>query len=228
MNRRFLGGDETCTHVHAFSAQRHGRNQRAAVSHTAGSNKRDFQLVGSARQQDHIRDIVFTRVAATLEAVNRDRVAADGLGFERVTNRGALVDDLDAGVFQQRHVFLRAAACGFNDLDAALDDGIDVARVVRRIDGRQEGQVDGERLAGQFPAFGDFVGQIGRGLLGQTSNGTQTASVGNGSRQFGKTNPVHAALEDRVLNAKQFCNTCFHFILASCWDMTGRSRRPVI
>ena len=52
---------------------------------------------------------------------------------------------------------------GLDHLDAAFDDGLDVARIVRRRDGRQEGQVDAEGLVGHLAAAGDLLGQqLGR------------------------------------------------------------------
>jgi hypothetical protein len=98
----------------------------------AGSHEWDLQFIGCARQQDHVRDVVLARMAATLESVDADGIAADFLGLQRMPHRGAFVDHLDAGCFQRRHELLRTAARGFHDLHAAIVNGGDIFRIGRR------------------------------------------------------------------------------------------------
>jgi hypothetical protein len=50
--------------------------------------------------RNEVRHIVFAGMAAALEAVDADRVAADRLRLQRVRDRGAFVDHLDAGILE--------------------------------------------------------------------------------------------------------------------------------
>ena len=102
MHRGFHSGDKTRAHVHALRAQSKCGHQRTAIGHAAGRDKRDFQFVGSARQQDEVGDIVFTGVTAALKSVNAERVTTYGLRFERVAHRGAFVNHFDTGGLQSR------------------------------------------------------------------------------------------------------------------------------
>ncbi len=129
-----------------------------------------------------------------------------------MTHGGALVNHLDAVFLEDRQPFLRVVAGGFHRLDATLDDGLDIAGVVRLLDRGQEGQVDAERLVGHFPATADFLGQRRRSGLGQCGNHAQAAGIGHGGGQFGIADMVHAALNDRVLDTKQFSDSCFHAV----------------
>jgi hypothetical protein len=107
-------------------------DEAARIGHAAGGNERYLQLLRGARQQNHVGHVVFAGVAATLEAVDADRIATDLLGLERMPNGGTFVDHLDAGRLQHRHVLFRAASRGFDDLDSAFPDGGDVFRIRRR------------------------------------------------------------------------------------------------
>ena len=105
-------------------------------------------------------------MAAAFKPVHADRVAAYGLGLERVAHRGAFVDHFDIGFMQRGQPFLRVVACGFHHFDAAFDDGADVAGVIGRADGGQEGQVDAKRLVCHVAAAPDFGRQCFGAALG--------------------------------------------------------------
>ena len=109
------------------------------------------------------------------------------LGLQRMAHRGAFVDHLDAGVLQRRHVLLRAAAGGLDDLDAALDDR---ARCIpdraARVKRRQEGEVHAERLVGHLAAARDFLGQQFRRLLGQAGDDAEPAGIRHRGGQLGE------------------------------------------
>src|SRR5690606_8220341 len=113
----------------------------------------------------------------------------------------AFVDDLDAGAFQFREVINGLVAGGFDDFDATLDDRVDVFLVGRRFDGREDGHVDAERLVGHFATAFDFVGEVLRGRLSQTGEDAETAGIGHRRGQLRATDPLHAALDDRVFRA---------------------------
>jgi hypothetical protein len=156
-------------------------------------------------------------MATAFEAVDRNRVAADALGFQRMTNGGAFVDHLDAGAVQRREHLNRIVTSGFDDLDAAFDDCLDHAFIIGRVDHRQESQVHAERLVGHLAAFGDFIGQSRRRRLGQCGNDTEPASVGHSGGQFGKSHIMHAALNDRMFDAEKFRDACFHGMCSCSW-----------
>ena len=84
MDRRLLSGDKTGSHIDAVGPEGQRRRQGPAVGLAAGGHKGDFQFVGGPGQQNHIGDVVFARVPAAFESVHGNRVASDGLGFQRV------------------------------------------------------------------------------------------------------------------------------------------------
>ena len=64
---------------HSLGTQCQRCNEASAICHAAGYRKQNFQFVGCARQENHIRSIVFTRVSAALEIVHADGITADAL-----------------------------------------------------------------------------------------------------------------------------------------------------
>ena len=220
MHGRLLGGNKARTHVDALGAQAQGGCQRAAIGHTARCDKWNLEFIGGAGQQDEVGHIVLARVATALKPVHADRIAANGFSLERMAHRGAFVNDLDAGFVQRGQVFLRVVSGSLHRLDAAVDDGLDVARVIGRADGGQKGEVHAKGLVGHLAAAADLVGQVLRGALGQAGNHAQTACVGDGGGQFGKPHKMHTPLNDGVLNAKQFGDFGLHgrwFLSRQLW-----------
>src|ERR1051325_11425604 len=102
-----------------------------------------------------------------------------------MADTGAFMHDLDAMLLELGDMLLRLVACGLDDLDAAFDDGLAVFRVRRRVYGRQDGEVDAERLVSERAAARDFLGQILRRRLRQRGNETERAGIGDGSDQLG-------------------------------------------
>ena len=97
-------------------------------------------------------------------------------------------------------MILRLVAGGLHDLDAALDDGLAVFRVRRRLDRGKNGQIDAERLVGQAAAACDFFRQILGRRLRQRGDKAERAGIGDRGHQFGASHPLHAALHDRVFD----------------------------
>ena len=217
VHRRFLRGDETRAHVHAFGAECERRDETAPVGHPAGSDERNLQRLGRQRQQDEVRHVVFARMTSALEAVDAHGVTADLFGLERVPHRRALVNDLDAVLLQHRQVLLGTAARGLDDAHAAFDDGLDEFGVRRVGERRQERQVHPERLVGHFVAALDRRCELLGRAQRQGRDHAEAARVGNGRREFGQTDEMHAALDDRVLDAKELGDAGLH----------GRPRIPV-
>src|SRR3546814_9505400 len=63
---------------------------------------------------------------------------------------------------------------------------------------------------------GDLAGEVVRGRLGEASDDPQAAGVGHRRGQFGIADEVHAALDDRMLDAEEFCDPGLHGAWASC------------
>src|SRR5271167_475130 len=96
VRRSLLGGDEPRPHVDAVGAEGESSDQTARIGHAAGRHKRDLELLGHTRQQDHVWYVILARVPAAFEAVDADRIAADPLRRQRMANRGAFMDDYDS------------------------------------------------------------------------------------------------------------------------------------
>ena len=210
VNRRLDCGHEAGSHVHALGAHRERGDERAPVGLAAGGDEGDFKLVRGPWQQDHVGNVVLARVAGAFEAVDARGVAADALGLEGVAHRGAFVDHLDAGVFQVGQHRLRIVARGFHRLDAAVDDGLDDGRVVRRVERGQESQIDADGLVGHVLGPGDLVGEVLRRLLGQRGDDAKPSRLGDRRGEFGETDIVHPALDDGMFDAEQFGDSRLH------------------
>ena len=155
----FLGRDEAGAHVDAFGAHGQRAHQASPVGHTAGCDERDLQLVGRPRKQNEVRNVVFSRVPAALEAVDTESIDPESFRLQGVPDRGAFVDHLDAGLLEGWQPFLRVVAGRFDDLDPTVQNRADVAGIVGRRDGRKERDVHPKRLVRQFMALADFLGQ---------------------------------------------------------------------
>ena len=65
-------------------------------------------------------------------------------------------------------------------------------------------EIDAERLVGQVAAARDFLGEVFRRRLRQRGDQPERAGIGDGGDQLGASDPLHAALDDRVLDADEF------------------------
>ncbi|MGY3124992.1 hypothetical protein ACVWXQ_008929 [Bradyrhizobium sp. S3.14.4] len=129
-------------------------------------------------------------------------------GRERVADAGAFVHDLDAMPPELVDMLLRLVAGGLDHGDAGLDDGGAVFGVGRRLDRGQDGEVDAKGLVGEVAAARDLLGQVFRGRLGQRRDEAERAGVRDRGDQLGASDPLHAALDDRVLDADELCEPC--------------------
>ena len=182
---------------------------------------------GRGGDQDQARDVVLAGMAGALEAVDRDRVDAERLGLERVAHRRRLVDDLDAGGLEVGQVLDRVRAGGLDDRDAGLDDRLAVLRVGRRLDRRQDRQVDAERRVGQLARAGDLARQILGRRLRQRGQEAERAGVRDGGDELRPADPLHAALDDRVLDFERVGEACAEH--GGGWSPKGSApecRRP--
>ena len=119
-------------------------------------------------------------MTTALKAIDADCVAPDRLRLERVAHRGAFVDDLDARVVQCRQPFLRVVSSGLDNLDAAVDYCLDVARVVRWIAGGKKRKVDTKRLVGHVAAAPNLPRQIFGTGLGEGRQDAEAACIRDG------------------------------------------------
>ena len=180
---RLLGRDEARAHVDPVRPERERGDERPAVGHASRGDEGDRQLLRRPRQQDEVRHIVFARVAAALEAVDADRIAADRFRLQRMANRRALVDDLDSRLLQHGQPPLRIVARGLDDLHAAVDDRADETRIVGLGDCGKEGEVHRERLVGHLPAAADLIGERLRRALRQAGDDAEPARVRHRGRR---------------------------------------------
>jgi hypothetical protein len=123
------------------------------------------QLARRDRQQHQAGHVVLARMAGAFEAVDRHGVDAIAFGRQRMAHRGALVHDLHVMALQRLDEVLRAVARGLHDLHAAVDDGLHVLGVRRRLHRRQDREVHAKGLVGHRAHARDFLAQVvGRGL----------------------------------------------------------------
>ena len=120
------------------------------------------------------------------------------------------MNDFDVVFFENWQPFRRVVPSGFNRLHTAVDDDLNVFCIWGRCNGWKESQIHAERLVCQFLAFRNFFGQIFWCSLRERCDDAQTTCIGNGRCQLSKANKVHAALNDRVLNVEEFCDSSFH------------------
>lgn len=99
------------------------------------------------------------------------------VGFERVAHGGTFVDDLDTVFLEDRQDLHGIVPGGLDGLHAAIDDGFHIARIVRCVDDRQEGEVYTDWLVRHVAAAGNLVGKICRGTLRERRDDAETASV---------------------------------------------------
>jgi hypothetical protein len=198
MNGRFQRAHEPRPHINARSAQVERGGQALAVAEAAGGDEGNGQDLAGAVEQDEVGDVGLADVAGAFEAVDGQEVDAELDGAEGVPDGGALVQD-DAG----RLGFLEHLDDGagrvagrLDDADAFVEDGLRVARVVGRVDGGQQGEVDAEGLVRHALASSDLLAQgVGR-RLGERREDSESAGVGHRRGHFRISHPLHAALHD--------------------------------
>jgi len=146
------------------AAQRQGGDQAPGVGHAAGRPRREFSILGGARQQDHVRHVVLAGMSAALETVDADGIAAICSAFSECRTEVHLWITLMPAAFNAG-MYGSGLRPAVSTTVMRLPDGGDVFRIGRRAEARQEGQVDAERLVGEIAAARDFAGQQFRRLL---------------------------------------------------------------
>ena len=116
------------------------------------------------------------------------------------THRGALMNHLDTVLLEVIHVFLRLVAGGFDDLYAALDDGVPVLCVGGRVDGR---------IVKFTPKGLSVISRVRAISLARSSGVGWVSAVSPApSVSHGATicvaYPLHPTLNDGVLNSERF------------------------
>lgn len=105
-----------------------------------------------------------------------------GRGAGRLT---ALVQYDTPSLLQLPDDWPGAVAGRLDDLDALVDDGLGVSAVVRRVQGRQEGDVDAEGVLGHRPALLDLLAQVGWRWEDEGCDDAKPAGVGDRACQLG-------------------------------------------
>ncbi|MNP15533.1 hypothetical protein D3C76_1078970 [compost metagenome] len=207
---RLLAQHEPRTHVHTFCTQHQRRCQGAAVGDPAGGDNRDFHFAQYGGQHHHQRNVFLADVARGLEAIDGDDIGATALGRQRVAHRSAFMDDLDPVFLQAADHWRRVVAGRFHHLHTAFDDRIHPIAVVDALSRERQGQVHTKGFVREPACALDFTLQVGRGWLCAGRHHTEGASIGNRCGQFRTAYPLHATLNDRILDAQQFGDTGFH------------------
>lgn len=196
VNGRLDGAHEARAHVDAACAEHQRRRQALTVCEAARRDKGRIERLPRAAQQDEVCNVALADVARTLEAVDAEEINTQFDGALGVADGGALVQDDDAGGLELADDGAGRVTGGLDDLDALVDDGLRVGRVVGRQHGGQQRQVDGEGVLGQGAAALDLGAE---GLGGGEDEGrddAQTAGVGDGRGEVCGADVHHAALND--------------------------------
>lgn len=165
VDRRLHRAHEARPHVHPRGPQLQRRGQAVPVGEAARRDKRRGDVLARPTEEDEVGDVGFADVARALEAVDGEEVDAELGGGFRVADRRALVEHRAPRLLEHLDDGAGAVACGFDDADALVDDGLRVAGVVGRVDGREEGEVDAEGVLGHGAAAADFLAEcVGGGL----------------------------------------------------------------
>ncbi|MCY1408586.1 hypothetical protein D9M71_239080 [compost metagenome] len=149
-------------------------------------------------------------MASALETIDGNGVDPQTLRLQRMTDGDALVDHLQPGGLGLGDIGAGVVARRLEDLHPAGDDHVEVLVIGRRIDRRQQRQVHPERLVGHRLTTLDLPCQMLGVRLGQRSENAHPTGIGDRCSHFRAADPHHAALDDRVANAEEFCDACFH------------------
>ena len=160
---------ESGSHIDTLSTKSQSSSQTLAIGEATGGNKWHGQVLARTAQKNEVGDVGLTDVACTFKAVDGQEVHAQLDGGLGVSDRGALVQNDNAGLLQLLDYRTRVVAGGFDDLDTFLDNHLGVCGVVGRVEGGEEGQVDAEGVLGHGAASSDFLAQIFGGGLSEGS-----------------------------------------------------------
>lgn len=160
---------EASTHIDTLSAESKSSRKTLTISETTRSNKRNTQALACTAQKNEVGDIVLADMAGALETVNGEEVNAQLDSGFGVADGSALVEDDCAGLLELLDDGARVVAGGLDDLDSFIDDDLCVGAVVWGHHGGEEGQVDTEGVFGHSAASSDFLAQVFRGRLSESS-----------------------------------------------------------
>ena len=149
MYGRFLGDQETGSHIDTFTAQGQRSRQTATISDTAGCQHRYLQRLRGSGKQYQAAHILLARVSGALKAVNANHIHTDALGLQGVTHRHTLVDNLDIVGLETLHKGFRATTGGLNNFHTTVDDGIHVVVIIDFSRHHTDSEVDAEWLISQ-------------------------------------------------------------------------------
>lgn len=125
---------------------------------------------------------------STLEAINAQKVNTELNGTLGMADGGALVQDNAASGLEFGNDWARAVSGRLDDADAFVDDGLGVGAVVGRVDGGQQGDVDGKGVLCQCATLLDLLAQVGGRGKDEGGDDAQAASIGNRRGKFSVPN----------------------------------------
>ena len=116
-------------------------------------------------------------------------------------------DHHDPGVLPHLHVLSRIPGPGSHHLDAFLHDHLCHLIGV----GAHEHDVDADGLFRQLPGLSDLLADHLARRVGAADE-SQASGLRNGRCQMMLRHPGHSALDDRIFNSQQFCDSSFHSV----------------
>lgn len=140
--------------------------------------------------EDQTSDIVFSRVASALKAVDGEHVDSQLDSALGVSDGRALVDNVDASSlvqFDDGHGSWSTSR--LDHLDTLVNDDLRVLRIGRRRNRGEEREVDGEGLGGELAGLPDALPELLRRSGRETGEDTESSSVRDGGNQARESDP---------------------------------------
>lgn len=194
---RFDRAHESGAHIDARCSQAQSCHQSISICESPRGDKGGVaQLLTSAAVEDQRRNIGLSNVTSAFESVNRQNVHAESDGRFRVSDGGGFVDHRNACRLELLDDRSRAVASGLNDLDTLIYDGLSEGRIIWRVEGGQESEVDTERVSRQGPGLPDLLPEVFRIRLCEGVDDAQSAGIADSRSQFGIRDPLEAPLDN--------------------------------
>lgn len=174
------GAHESRSHVDSRSAEAQRGSESVTISEATAGDEGDAESLAGLAEQDKVCNVALADVSTALKTVDTEEVDAQLDGALSMANRGALVEDNDAGLLQLRYDRPGRVSCGLDDLDPLVDDGLSVCGVVRGHHGGKKGDVDTEGVLGEGAAALDLLAQFLGAGEDEGGDDTQASGVGDG------------------------------------------------
>ena len=211
--RALRGVDKACAHSYAGCAESERRGKTVTVGNAAGCDDGDAHVSRAAACDDEGPHAVGGGMTADLipgDYYSVEPLALHAHGYLIVR---ALVHMDHARALDVGDKLSGIVCRGFNSRDvlfAAEPYGLSYFLRVQTLS-RSQRYVDDKRLAaGESVHLLKRVAELlKRGPTGHV-DGTDAAGIADSGGKLRYSEPLHTALYDRVLDAKEFCEFCFH------------------